>query len=91
MNRRAANETVDAGNPFHAARDEEECRDQVLEAIERMRSDYRHDCQQLEQGARGRNYGHLPELIRILSGAEFENTFPPVREAGPGGSDSDAA
>ena len=65
-------------NPFHTAEDEEELRRQVESAIERMRSDNRGDCLQLQNGAKGRVYDHLPELIETLSGAEFDSQFPPA-------------
>ncbi len=75
---RAANEDVDAGNPFHAAGGEDELRGLVEVAIRRMRSDNLSDCVQIQRGARGRGYEQLPELLETLSGAEFEPTFPPA-------------
>jgi Fe-S-cluster containining protein len=75
--KRAAGENVDAGSPFQGALDEEELRRQVHALIERMRQDYRSDCSQLLEGARGRQYEHLPELMETLSGAEFDHRFPP--------------
>jgi Fe-S-cluster containining protein len=77
MARRGAGEAVDAGNPFHTAGDEEELRRHVESAVQRMRADNLGDCVQLQNGARGRKYERLPELIETLSGAEFDNTFPP--------------
>ena len=75
--KRGAGELVDSGNPFHTAGDEEELRRQVEGAVQRMRSDNLRDCVQLQNGARGRIYERLPELIATLSGAEFDHTFPP--------------
>jgi Fe-S-cluster containining protein len=76
MVKSAVQEPVEGGNPFHAAADEEELRRQVETAIQRMRADYLADCRQLIEGARGRRYDHLPELMETLSGAEFDNLFP---------------
>jgi hypothetical protein len=75
--KRGAGESADAGNPFYTAGDEEELRRQVDSAVQRMRSDNLGDCLQLQNGARGRQYERLPELISTLSGAEFDHTFPP--------------
>ena len=69
--------TVDPANPFRTAEDEEELRRQVQTAIQRMRADNLADCGQLLAGVKGRAYEHLPELMQTLSGAEFDNTFPP--------------
>jgi len=76
MAKRAANEDVPAANPFHTAGSEEELRRQMENAVERMRSDNLGDCLQLQNGAKGRVYDHLPELIGTLSGADFDSTFP---------------
>jgi Fe-S-cluster containining protein len=77
MSKRGTNENVADSNPFHTAEDEEELRRQVESSIQRMRSDNRADCVQLQNGAKGRVYDHLPELIETLSGAEFDSRFPP--------------
>src|SRR5712692_4311930 len=80
MKRRSANEEVDEGSPFHSAADEEELARQVQDSIQRMRTDSLNLCLRHANDPDFRKPDYMPELVRALSGAEFENTFPPVKE-----------
>ena len=77
VRKRSENEKVDEGNPFHSAPDARELGLRVHESIKRMRANFLNlvTTHGSEEGYRKPD--HMPELTRVLSGAEFENTFPP--------------
>ena len=79
MKRRSENQAVEERNPFHSALDEEELARQVHRAIQRMKADFLQDCVTHQNGEGFRKPDYMPQLIKTLSGEEFENTFPPMQ------------
>jgi Fe-S-cluster containining protein len=77
MEKRGASEKVEERNPFHSVQDEEELYRRVQNATKRLREDFLSECSHYLNGESHRPPDHLPELMKTLSGAEFENTFPP--------------
>ena len=77
LKKRSANEKVDEGSPFHSAGDEADLTRQVHESIERMRTNFLNLCIWHGNDPGFRKPDYQPELIKTLSGAEFENTYPP--------------
>jgi Fe-S-cluster containining protein len=78
LKQRSKNETVAERNPFHSALDEEELERQVQDSIRTMRSNFLNLCVTNLNCQEGfRRPDHMPDLIKTLSGAEFENAFPP--------------
>ena len=80
LKKRSENEKVDEGSPFHSAADEEELARQVQDSIQRMRTDSLNLCLRHANDPDFRKPDYMPELVRALSGAEFDHTFPPVKE-----------
>jgi len=78
LKQRSENERVDERNPFHSAQDEQELARQVHDSIERMRANFLNLCVTHQNDEDFRKPDYLPELIKTLSGAEFENAFPPI-------------
>jgi Fe-S-cluster containining protein len=82
------NQSVEERNPFHSARDEDELSQQVQHAIREMRASFLQECVTNQNNPDFRQPEHLPELIQTLSGAEFQNTFPPAGVRSPGSESS---
>ena len=80
LKKRSENEKVDEGTPFHSATDEAELARQVQDAIKRLRTDSLNLCLRHANDPDFRKPDYMPELVRALSGAEFDHTFPPVKE-----------
>jgi Fe-S-cluster containining protein len=79
MKQHSENQPVAERNPFHSALDEEELARQVHRAIQRMKADFLQDCVTHQNGEGFRKPDYMPQLIKTLSGEEFENTFPPMQ------------
>ena len=77
MAKRDSPEQTGAGNPFETAADETDLRRQVADAIRQLKAGNLADCRLLYNGAKGRAYESLPELLETLAGAEFDHQFPP--------------
>lgn len=78
LKKRNDNEEVAQENPFRSALDEQELGRQVQSAIQRMRTDFLNLCVKHQKDEDFRKPDHIAELIKTLSGAEFQNTFPPL-------------
>jgi Fe-S-cluster containining protein len=81
MKTRSENREVEERNPFHSAQDENELSRQVQDSVKRLRSNFLNLCVTHGNDEGFRKPDYMPELIRTLSGAEFENSFPPRETA----------
>ena len=79
VRQKSLGEEVDVNNPFHGACDEEELARQVRTSVERLRANYLHLCVNHQNDDGFRKPDYLPQLVRTLSGADFQNTFPPQK------------
>ncbi len=77
MKKRSQNLAVEDRNPFHLVEDEDELAGRVEESVKRLRSNFLNLCVKHGDDADFRKPDYMAELIRTLSGAEFENAFPP--------------
>ena len=77
LRQRSLGEKVDNNNPFHCAQDEEELARQVRTSVERLRANYLHLCVKHQNDDGFRKPDYLHQLVKTLSGADFQNTFPP--------------
>ena len=77
VNRRKENKPIDERNAFYAVETEDQLREQVRLCIERMRKDWLELCLRHQDDPTFRRPAHLPKLLATLSGANFENSFPP--------------
>ena len=85
VRQRSRGEEVDPNNPFHSARDEEDLARQVRSSVGRLRENYLHLCVNHQNDDGFRKPDYLPQLTKALSGADFQNTFPPNSGAGKTG------
>ncbi len=82
IKKRGAGEEVDERNPFHSVRDEDQLALEVQASIKRLRANFLNLCVTHANGGDFRKPDYMPELIKTLSGAEFDNTFPPENAEG---------
>ena len=72
------NSSVGQENPFHTAQNEEDLTRLVRDSIETLRANYLRLCIHHRNDDGFRKPDYLPELIRTLSGADFNHSFPPI-------------
>ncbi|HLJ50885.1 MAG TPA: YkgJ family cysteine cluster protein [Bryobacteraceae bacterium] len=80
IQRRRENSPVEERNHFHSAQSEAELREQVDHSIRRMRQDYLESCLTNQNNRDFRRPDYLPELLKVLSGCDFDHSFPPSEQ-----------